>query len=88
MEYNIIFNDEKLLDKDFSNIPDKILKNIFSKIEKLSKKWLDNSQVKKLNHYDLSDYRLRVWDYRILFDINNEHHEIIIFRVLHRSKLY
>ena len=43
---------------------------------------------KKLNHYKICNYRLRVWDYRILFDINEEKNEIIIFRILHRSKLY
>lgn len=88
MEYKIIFNDEKLLNKDFTNIPDKILNNIFSKIENLSNKWIKNAQVKKLNHYYLCDYRLRVWDYRILFNLDIENNEIVIFRVLHRSKLY
>lgn len=88
MVYKIIFNDEKLLNKDLSSIPNKILDNIFSKIDNLAKSWLENSQIKKLNHYYLSNYRLRVWDYRILFDLNTENNEIIIFRILHRSKLY
>lgn len=89
MEYKIIFNDEKLLNKDFSKIPDNLLKNIFDKIDYLSKNWLSqNSQVKKLNHYYLCDYRMRVWDYRILFNLDDIKNEIVIFRVLHRSKLY
>jgi hypothetical protein len=37
MTYNIILNDEKLLKKDFSKIPESILNNIFSKLEQLSK---------------------------------------------------
>jgi hypothetical protein len=36
MEYNIIFNDEKLLNKDFLKIPNNNLKIIFDKIENLS----------------------------------------------------
>ena len=89
MDYNVIFNDQKLLDKDFSKIPYDFLKNIFDKIDYLSKNWLcKNSQIKKLNYYDLCDYRLRVWDYRILFNLDIENKEIIIFRILHRSKLY
>ncbi|MDD5770434.1 MAG: type II toxin-antitoxin system RelE/ParE family toxin [Candidatus Gracilibacteria bacterium] len=86
MEYKIIFNDEKLLKKDFSKIPTDIVNNIFHKLEHLSKNGLENLQVKKLNNYSLCDYRLRVGDYRILFNINEN--EIIVFRILHRSKLY
>lgn len=89
MAYNIIFHDEKLLDKDLSKIPNNYLENIFNKLDYLSKNWLcRHSQVKKLNHYDLCDYRLRVWNYRILFNLDDVNNEIIIFRVLHRSKLY
>lgn len=88
MAYSVVFNDEKLLNKDFSKIPNKILINIFDKIELLSNSWLNSSQVKKLNHYDLCDYRLRVWDYRILFNVDESNGSIVIFRVLHRSKLY
>lgn len=88
MAYKIIFRSEKISAKDFSKIPKNILDNIFIKFEELSQKWLGNSQVKKLNNYKLCDYRMRVWDYRILFNLDETHQEIIIFRVLHRSKLY
>lgn len=88
MEYKIFFNDEKLLSKDFSKIPKHNMDLIFNKINNLSILWLENSQIKKLNHYKASDYRLRVWDYRILFNLDSIKKEIIIFRILHRSKLY
>jgi len=86
--YKIIFNDEKLLNKDFSKISNKYLNNIFVKLNDLSKNWLDNSQVKKLTNYYLCDYKLRVWDYRIIFNLDISNNEIVIFRILHRSKLY
>jgi len=88
MEYKIYFSNEKIINKDFSKIPKKKLDIIFQKIESLSKLWIENAQIKKLNNYNLCDYRLRVWDFRILFDIDIDKKEIIIFRVLHRSKLY
>ena len=86
--YKILFNNEKLLNKDFSKIPEKNLNIIFNKLDWLSIEWLKLSQINKLNNYDLCDYRLRVWDFRILFDLDIEKKEIIVFRILHRSKLY
>ena len=88
MEYKIIIRSEKIFSKDCSKIPQNILSIIFSKIEYLWLNWLNNSQIKKLNHYDLCDYKLRVWDYRILFNLDEKANEIVIFRILHRSKLY
>jgi mRNA interferase RelE/StbE len=74
--------------KDISKIPKNNLENIFNKIELLSKKWAEIAQIRKLNNYNLCDYRLRVWNFRILFNIDDIKKEIIIFRILHRSKLY
>ena len=88
MLQSIIFNDEKILKKDFYKIPKNISKIIFSKLDSLSKNWLEQPQIKKLNNYHLCDYRLRVWDHRILFNLDEEKSELIVFRVLHRSKLY
>lgn len=88
MKYKIIFASEKTISKDFWRIPQKNKKIIFQKIQELQNNWVEKAQVKKLNNYDLADYRLRVWDYRILFDLDDEKNEIIIFRILHRSKLY
>ena len=88
MEFKVVFYSEKAISKDFMKIPKKYQEAIFSKLEKLSKAWIDNSQVKKLNNYELCDYRLRVGDYRILFNLDDEKNEVIIFRILHRSKLY
>jgi len=86
--FKIIFNDEKLIRKDLLKIPKILRNNILDKLEELSNLGLSKSNIKYLNHYDLCDYRLRVWDYRILFDLDTEKNEIVIFRILHRSKLY
>ena len=88
MAYKVLFRSDKVAIKDISRIPKKTLDNIFSKVNKLSINWVYLSQVKKLNNYNVCDYRLRVWDYRVLFNIDEEKKEIIIFRILHRSKLY
>ena len=88
MEYNIFFNSEKIINKDISKIPKQNLDLIFSKLDNFKNNPLNNSQIKKLNNYNLCDYRLRVWDFRILFNIDTLNNRIVVFRILHRSKLY
>ena len=59
------------------------MKTIFSKIEALS----DDLQgdVKKLTNFT-PEYRLRVGDYRVLFEAEND--KIIIYRIRHRKEIY
>ncbi len=86
--FKIIFKSKKTINRDLLKIPEYIKLNILKSIKELSELWLSKSNIKYLNHYYLCDYRLRVWDYRILFDLDIDKKEIIIFRILHRSKLY
>jgi len=60
-----------------------ILKTIFSKIEALS----DDLQgdVKKLTNFT-PEYRLRVDDYRVLFETKND--KVTIYRIRHRKEIY
>ena len=88
MQYKIIFRSEKIILNDISKIPNKNLDIIFIKINNLSNLWLNNTQIKRLQNYKLCDYRLRIGDFRILFYLDIIKKEIIIFRILHRSKLY
>ena len=88
MQYNIINRSEKIFLKDILKMPKDDLDKIFNKLNLLWNYWLENAQIKKLNNYRLCDYRVRVWNFRILFNINEINKEIIIFRILHRSKLY
>ncbi len=41
---------------------------------------------KKLTDYETGEYRLRVGNYRIIFDLNK--HTMIILRVQHRKDVY
>jgi mRNA interferase RelE/StbE len=86
--YNIVLKDRKVFEKDISKLPSNIQKIILWKIAQLSENWLEQAQIKKLTHYKVCDYRVRIWDYRVLFNVNDAKKEIVIFRVLHRSKLY
>lgn len=88
MLYKVIFYNEKIITRDLSKVPKKNLDLIFLKLDWLEKSWIWTAQIKKLNNYELADYRLRVWDFRILFNLDSINKEIIVFRILHRSELY
>jgi mRNA interferase RelE/StbE len=69
--------------KDLNNIPKADGKRIVEKLKLLE----DNLQgdVKKLTNY-APEYRMRVGDWRILFEIEKE--KIIVYRIHHRKEAY
>ena len=81
MEYNVKFKPKAI--KDCKSIDKKRLKVIFFKIELLSNNL--QGDVKKLTSFT-PEYRLRVGDYRILFETGKD--EIIIYRIMHRKEAY
>ncbi|MEY3882120.1 MAG: hypothetical protein RIQ94_2916 [Pseudomonadota bacterium] len=70
--------------KDSKAIAQKDKEKIYAKILEL-KNFPDVLNVKKLTNFEPA-YRLRVGDYRILFDINDD--TIEIGRILHRKESY
>ena len=75
--------DEKAF-KDLSKIHKQEVKKILSKIE-LLEDYPDVANIKKLTNFE-PPYRLRVGNYRVLFDI--EDNVITVYRIKHRSKSY
>lgn len=69
--------------KDYRHIDKKLAKIICSKIELLSSDL--QGDVKKLTNFT-PEYRLRVGDYRILFETEGD--KIIIYRIKHRKEAY
>ena len=70
--------------KDLKHISEPIKTNIHNKILELTN-FPNTSNIKKLTNFEPA-YRLRVGDYRILFDVVDE--IIMIARVLHRKESY
>lgn len=89
LTYRLVIFDERSWRRDCERVPKKQLDRIIQKVRLLGS-WTvsDGLNVKALQHYDLADFRLRVGDYRILFNKNEDRREIHLLRVLHRSKLY
>jgi len=89
MDYSIVIADEKTWIKDMNKIENKDKQKIIQKIQELKKyPWSNHVSVKRLKHYDLADFRLRVGSFRVLFDCEEEKNRIVLYRGLHRSKLY
>ncbi|NEQ97547.1 MAG: type II toxin-antitoxin system RelE/ParE family toxin [Cyanothece sp. SIO2G6] len=81
MQYSVQFKPRAM--KDLAALSQENRRRILAKIEGLQ----DNlaGDVKRLTNFT-PEYRLRVGDYRILFEINNS--MIIIYRVKHRRNAY
>jgi len=79
---NIVFEDKAL--KQLKKIPKNDAKLILSKINNLNN-FPNISNIKKLINY-YPPFRLRINNYRVLFDIEKE--KIIIFEILKRKDAY
>jgi mRNA interferase RelE/StbE len=81
VQYQIKFKPKAI--KDLQKIPVNDRERIINKIEAMQ----DDLQgdVKRLTNFT-PEYRLRVGDYRVLFEL--EEQTIIVYRVKHRSKAY
>lgn len=73
-------------EKDLRRIPAKSLTRIFSKIEELAIEPLPHGVVKLATAERL--YRLRVGEYRIVYELRRDEREILIYYVRHRSEVY
>jgi mRNA interferase RelE/StbE len=81
MKYNIQISPAAL--KDMQALPRNLAESIRSKIDSMQEGLPAN--VKRLHQFDI-DYRARLGDYRILFDLAGS--EIIVRRILHRRHAY
>ncbi|OGC10088.1 hypothetical protein A3J90_04085 [candidate division WOR-1 bacterium RIFOXYC2_FULL_37_10] len=73
--------------KDFKKIDHFQIKRIDSAILNLENNPYPQG-VKRLIAQDLSQFRIRVGDYRILYDVDEKNKAIIIFRIGHRKDIY
>lgn len=86
MAYNVYFTDVAL--KSLQRCSQKNKDMIFKGIEQLAEDPLNKSNVKKLVNFDAAAYRLRVGNYRILFDREDNLEIIDIIDVLQRKQAY
>ena len=85
-KYKIIY--ERRVAKDLSKIPHPDMMRIFEKIETLASGENHSLDIKKLKWYTDNIYRMRVWDYRIIFEYQNDVLVILVLQIEHRKSVY
>ncbi|MGH8564828.1 MAG: type II toxin-antitoxin system RelE family toxin [Gammaproteobacteria bacterium] len=81
MKYDLSFKPRSV--RDLKKLPAECRRRIIQKIEEMTEDLAGD--VKQLTNFSL-EYRLRVGDYRILFEI--EDNTIVVYRVRHRREAY
>lgn len=82
--YSVAF--KKSAEKDLRKIPREIIPHIFEHVENLAGDPVPHDAYKIASAENL--YRIRVGDYRIIYQVLHESHEVTIFYVRHRSVAY
>ena len=73
--------------KDFRKLDPKVQKAVSKAIYALEKNRFPQ-QFKPLIGYEIAQFRLRVGDYRVLYDVYDEDKVVLILRVGHRKDFY
>ena len=76
---------DRRIDKDLRSVPPVVLPMLLKKIEQLAAA-PRRMGVEKLEF--ISGYRLRVGDYRVLFDIDDTRKIVTVYRIKHRREAY
>lgn len=85
MAYSIIFKRQAI--KQMGEIPKKLRDTINEKIVQLAKSPRTNQEVKKLQGEE-GLYRLRVGDYRVVYQLIDDELVILVVKVKHRKDVY
>jgi len=83
MKYDVEFKPKAV--RDIEGFSPRIQGRILAGIEEMSEDLKGDVDVKRLTDFT-PEYRLRVGDYRVLFEIEGE--TIIIYRIRHRREAY
>ena len=71
--------------REIRGLPKAVLKRTIAKIIGLTENPFPDGAVKLKM---IEGYRIRVGDWRILYEVDRQKHKIIVFAVRHRSKAY
>mgnify|MGYP001773277165 CR=1 FL=1 len=85
MKFKILY--AKSVYKDIKKLDQNTKLKIKKSIEKLEN-FPNISNIKSLKSHPLADYRLRVGDYRVLFDVDWDNKKIYILKIGHRKDIY
>jgi mRNA interferase RelE/StbE len=81
VKYDLRFKPRSV--KDLKKLPAELRRQIIEKVEEMTED--SAGDIKQLTNFT-SEYRLRIGDYRVLFEI--EGNTIVVYRVRHRREAY
>ena len=84
MIYEIIIT--KSIQKQLDNLPNNIQERVYDKISQLAKEPRPDGVV-KLKGYD-NEYRIRIGDYRLVYEIQDEQLIVLLVQCKHRRDVY
>jgi mRNA interferase RelE/StbE len=84
MTYEIIIT--KSIQKQLDNLPNNIQERVYDKISQLAEEPRPDGVV-KLKGYD-NEYRIRIGDYRLVYEIQDEQLIVLLLQCKHRRDVY
>jgi mRNA interferase RelE/StbE len=84
MTYEIIIT--KSIQKQLDNLPNNIQERVYDKISQLAEEPRPDGVV-KLKGYD-NEYRIRIGDYRLVYEIQDEQLIVLLVQCNHRRDVY
>ena len=84
MTYQIIIT--KSIQKQLDNLPNNIQERVYDKISQLAEEPRPDGVV-KLKGYD-NEYRIRIGDYRLVYEIQDEQLIVLLVQCKHRRDVY
>ncbi|QSV64368.1 MAG: type II toxin-antitoxin system RelE/ParE family toxin [Dolichospermum sp. DL01] len=84
MTYEIIIT--KTIQKQLDNLPNNIQERVYEKIAQLAEEPRPDGVV-KLKGYD-NEYRIRIGDYRLVYEIRDEQLIVLLVQCKHRRDVY
>jgi mRNA interferase RelE/StbE len=85
-KYKVIFSGEA--ERALKNLEKTTIRRIFIALQQLSEKPFENPQTKKMKGKEGNYYRLRVGNYRIIYEIKNNELIIYVVRLGPRGDIY
>ena len=86
MRYYIIIN--RTPEKELQRMDKKIALKIMDTIKLLSEHPFPSSSKKLVNFRGWEYYRIRIWDFRVVYEVRNETVTITIIEIWHRWSVY
>ena len=82
MSYTLIFTQKAV--RDLDALDPQVRHRIGESLKRYQQEPLRHAR--RMAESDVGDYRFRIGDYRVIFDLEGE--EIVVLRVGHRSQIY